>query len=188
MITSCILTVGDHERNDMIEWLSLPNEIILKSERYENRINDVCLYYYKQTVTSINEDTLAFVRRSANELLRNKASKEALRKKLVQQSQTMMVREPIVDDMHGSLPMGEMIPPRQAYVTDVQGVDPNQLTYLMHSGVAGPMLSVSGVRCGLLCSNLVSEVFCVQFSKHFCCAVFVWIQYLNVSVQLSLDS
>ena len=83
--------------------------------------------------------------------------------------------------------MGEMIPPRQAYVTDVQGVDPNQLTYLMHSGVAGPMLSVSGVRCGLLCSNLVSEVFCVQFSKHFCCAVFVWIQYLNVSVQLSLD-
>ena len=97
MITSCILTVGDHERNDMIEWLSLPNEIILKSERYENLINDVCLYYYKQTVTSINEDTLAFVRRSANELLRNKASKEALRKKLVQQSQTMMVREPIVD-------------------------------------------------------------------------------------------
>ena len=127
----------------MIEWLGLPNDIILKSERYENLINDVCLYYYKQTVNNINEDTLAFVRRSANELLRNKASKEALRKKLVQQNQTMVMREPIVEDMHGNLPMGEMTPQRQPFVADVQGVDPGQLPYLIHSGVPGPILSVS---------------------------------------------
>ena len=79
-------------RADMINWLTLSNDVILKSERYEGLINDVCMYFYKESVNNINEDTLAFVRRSANELLRNKASKEALRKKLIQASQDSQSR------------------------------------------------------------------------------------------------
>lgn len=88
MISSIILAVDPENRQEMINWLIQPNEVILKSDRYENLINDVCMYYYKESVNNINEDTLSFVRRSANELLRNKASKEALRKKLVQANQT----------------------------------------------------------------------------------------------------
>ena len=48
MITSCILSTEGEERNEMIEWLTLPNEIILKSERYESLINDTCIYYLEQ--------------------------------------------------------------------------------------------------------------------------------------------
>ena len=132
MITSCILSTEGEERNEMIEWLTLPNEIILKSERYENLINDTCIYYYKEVVSNISEDTLAFVRRSANELLRNKASKEAIRKKLLQ-NQTGDVAG--VDDLRTDVPMADMIQQRVPFVSDVASVDNNQLTYLMQNNV-----------------------------------------------------
>ena len=132
MITSCILSTEGEERNEMIEWLTLPNEIILKSERYENLINDTCIYYYKEVVSNISEDTLAFVRRSANELLRNKASKEAIRKKLLQ-NQTGDIAG--VDDLRTDVPMADMIQQRVPFVSDVTSVDNNQLTYLMQNNV-----------------------------------------------------
>ena len=69
-----IQAVDANERADMINWLTLSNDVILKSERYEGLINDVCMYLYKETVNNINEDTLAFLRRSAKQLLRNKGS------------------------------------------------------------------------------------------------------------------
>ena len=116
----------------MIEWLTLPNEIILKSERYESLINDTCIYYYKEVVNNISEDTLAFVRRSANELWRNKASKEAIRKKLLQ-NQTGDVAG--VDDLRTDVPMADMIQQRVPFVSDVTSVDNNQLTYLMQNNV-----------------------------------------------------
>lgn len=106
------------ERGDIIEWLVLPNEVILKSDRYENLINDACLYYYKETVNNISEDTLAFVRRSANELLRNKASKEAIRKKLLQAQ---------ANPNEG--PIGDMIPARNPFGQE----DPSQLSYIMQN-------------------------------------------------------
>ena len=132
MITSCILSTEGEERNEMIEWLTLPNEIILKSERYESLINDTCIYYYKEVVSNISEDTLAFVRRSANELLRNKASKEAIRKKLLQNHTADIAG---VDDLRTDVPMADMIQQRVPFVSDVASVDNNQLTYLMQNNV-----------------------------------------------------
>lgn len=121
------------ERNELIEWLVLPNDVILKSERYENLINDACLYYYKESVNNISEDTLAFVRRSANELLRNKASKEAIRKKLLQAQATAAADG--TDELHPEVPITEMIQSRVPFVHDVTSVDTTQLTYLMQTQV-----------------------------------------------------
>ena len=131
VITSCILTSAGDERVEYIDWLTLPNEIILKSERYEGLINFACMYYYKEMVTNISEDTLAFVRRSANELLRNKASKEAIRKKLLQNQTT---RPDGVDDLRGDVPI-DMIQSRVPFVNDVSSVDTNQLAYLIQNSV-----------------------------------------------------
>ena len=144
MISSVILAVEPEERAEMAQWLVMPNEIILKSERYENLINDVCMYYYKESVNNINEDTHAFVRRSANELLRNKASKEALRKKLMQASQTEPVT--IVDaSMHDAAPLpvasAEMIN-HQQYPQEVNTVDPSQLQYMIATQVDQRMINV----------------------------------------------
>ena len=129
----------------MSQWLVMPNEIILKSERYENLINDVCMFYYKESVNNINEDTLAFVRRSANELLRNKASKEALRKKLMQTAQAEPVT--MVDtSMQDATPLPvastEMIDHRQHYPPEVNTVDPSQLQYMIAAQVDQRMLNV----------------------------------------------
>ena len=126
----------------MINWLTLSNDVILKSERYEGLINDVCMYFYKESVNNINEDTLAFVRRSANELLRNKASKEALRKKLIQanqESQAMM--DAGIQD--SSIPVNEILVQRANYGGEVTTVDPTQLQYILPSPVAPSMMNVS---------------------------------------------
>jgi len=129
----------------MAQWLVMPNEIILKSERYENLINDVCMYYYKESVNNINEDTLAFVRRSANELLRNKASKESLRKKLMQASQAdpvTMVETSMQDTTPLPVASAEMMAHRQHYPPEVNSVDPNQLQYMIAAQVDQRMLNV----------------------------------------------
>ena len=86
------------------------------------------MVYYKEVVTNISEDTLAFVRRSANELLRNKASKEAIRKKLLQ---SQAVRQDGVDELRDD--RIEMTQGRGAF--DVTSVEPNQLAYYMHTNV-----------------------------------------------------
>lgn len=145
MIGDIIQSVAPGERAEMIRWLTLSNDIILKSERYENLINDVCMYYYKESVNNINEDTLSFVRRSANELLRNKASKEALRKKLLQSAQT--IHEPMVEQpMQGATPLpvatAEMMVQRQPYPTEVANVDPNHIPYMIATQVAPGMMNV----------------------------------------------
>ena len=134
MITSIILSVQGSERDDMIEWLKQPNDVILKSDRYENLINDTCLYYYKVTTSNINEDTLAFVRRSANELMRNKASKDALVKKLRQPAQVGPENPQLGEDMQNPIHLSEIIP-RGSYVGDMNTVDPSQLGYILSSGV-----------------------------------------------------
>ena len=128
-------------RADMINWLTLSNDVILKSERYEGLINDVCMYFYKESVNNINEDTLAFVRRSANELLRNKASKEALRKKLIQASQDSqsMIDTGIQDS---SIPVTEIMVQRANYGGEVTTVDPTQLQYILPSPVAPSMMNL----------------------------------------------
>ena len=74
--------VDDEEKNRILEWLNMPNEVIMKSQRYQDFINQACIEFYKKPASEINDDTVGFIRRSSNELLRNKASKEAMRKRL----------------------------------------------------------------------------------------------------------
>lgn len=70
-------------RGAIVEWLNQPNEVIMKSERFDELINQCCMHFYKKTASETSDDNLSFIRRSANELLRNKASKEAMRKRLL---------------------------------------------------------------------------------------------------------
>ena len=65
------------------DWLASSNDMIMKSDRFEHLIDSCCLYFYQKHAKDISEDNLSFIRRSANELLRNKASKEAMRKRLL---------------------------------------------------------------------------------------------------------
>ena len=83
VLTKLIRTTPDEQRSEVADWLSLPNETIMKSERFESLINKCCLHYYKKSSSEISDDNLSFIRRSANELLRNKASKEAMKKRLL---------------------------------------------------------------------------------------------------------
>ena len=73
---------SESEKQDILEWLNQPNEVIMKSPRYDTLIDQACMFFYHKSANEVSDDTLAFVRRSANELLRNKASKEAMRKRL----------------------------------------------------------------------------------------------------------
>lgn len=67
----------------MAKWLESPNDEIMKSKRFEDLIDRCCMHFYKKHFKEISDDNLSFIRRSANELLRNKASKEAMRKRLL---------------------------------------------------------------------------------------------------------
>ena len=75
-------SASEQERKEIHEWLSESNDMIVRSPHYEKLIDQACLYFYKRPASEVSEDTLAFIRRSANELLRNKSSKEAMRKRL----------------------------------------------------------------------------------------------------------
>lgn len=55
----------------------------MKSERFEDLINRCCMQFYKKSAADTSDDNLSFIRRSANELLRNKASKEAMKKRIL---------------------------------------------------------------------------------------------------------
>ena len=75
-------SADDQEKTEILDWLNENNDFIVKSPRYDQLIDNACMYFYKKPSSQVSEDTLAFIRRSANELLRNKASKEAMRKRL----------------------------------------------------------------------------------------------------------
>ena len=143
MISSIILAVDPENRQEMINWLIQPNEVILKSDRYENLINDVCMYYYKESVNNINEDTLSFVRRSAYELLRNKASKEALRKKLVQANQTSAAQGMMDPSMPDSTVVTVNDMGQRQYVTEMNGIEQSQLPYVISASITPSMMTVS---------------------------------------------
>ena len=143
MISSIILAVDPENRQEMINWLIQPNEVRLKSDRYENLINDVCMYYYKESVNNINEDTLSFVRRSANELLRNKASKEALRKKLVQANQTSAAQGMMDPSMPDSTVVTVNDMGQRQYVTEMNGIEQSQLPYVRSASITPSMMTVS---------------------------------------------
>ena len=64
------------------------------------------------------------MRRSANELLRNKASKEAIRKKLIQAQNTPERVEDVTDIMSQSV-----------FVSDVTPVDPSHISYMLQPSV-----------------------------------------------------
>lgn len=83
MLTKFIRASAETDRRAIVEWLSQPNEVIMKSERFEDLINRCCLQFYKKTTHETSDDNLSFIRRSANELLRNKASKEAMKKRIL---------------------------------------------------------------------------------------------------------
>lgn len=71
----------------------------MKSERFEDLIDRCCMHFYKKHSKEISDDNLSFIRRSANELLRNKASKDAMRKRLLT---TDCRCDESVDDVIGS--------------------------------------------------------------------------------------
>ena len=73
---------NEQEKAELLEWLKENNDYILKSPRFDSLINSACLYFYKKSSNHVSEDCLNFIRRSANELLRNKASKDAIKKRL----------------------------------------------------------------------------------------------------------
>lgn len=83
VLTKLIRASAEVNRSAIVEWLSQPNEVIMKSERFDELINQCCMHFYKKTAGETSDDNLSFIRRSANELLRNKASKEAMRKRLL---------------------------------------------------------------------------------------------------------
>lgn len=76
-----IRNTSEEERQAVADWLVMQNESIMKSVRFNELIDKCCMYFYKKPSSEVSDDNLSFIRRSANELLRNKASKEALRKK-----------------------------------------------------------------------------------------------------------
>lgn len=73
---------NDQERAELLEWLNENNDYIVKSPRFDQLIDNACMFFYKKRANQVSEDTLNFIRRSANELLRNKASKDAMKKRL----------------------------------------------------------------------------------------------------------
>lgn len=114
-----IRTTNDEERQEMADWLGMQNESIMKSRRFDDLIDKCCQYFYKKSMTEVSDDNLSFIRRSANELLRNKASKEALRKKLTS------------PDYH---------------YDDDEDVDITLSMYTLHRGVADPHMVVMGIN------------------------------------------
>ena len=76
---------SEQEKAEILSWLNENNDFITKSPRFDQLIDCTCMYFYKKHASQVCEDTLNFIRRSANELLRNKASKDAMKKRLTQE-------------------------------------------------------------------------------------------------------
>ena len=89
---------SEREREEISEWLNENNEFIVKSPRYEQLIDHACMFFDKKSSSQVSEDTLNFIRRSANELLRNKASKEAMRKRLCIEEDDEAAVEKVIRD------------------------------------------------------------------------------------------
>ena len=54
----------------------------MKSVRFEQLVNQVCIMFYKKPASNISEDTISFIRRSIHELFRSKW-KEQLQAQLI---------------------------------------------------------------------------------------------------------
>lgn len=98
MIMSLAKGENESEREQISEWLNETNEFIVKSYRYEQLIDNVCLLFYKKPASQVCEDTLNFIKRSTNELLRNKTSKEVMKKRLCTDDEDSTVVEKVIRD------------------------------------------------------------------------------------------
>ncbi|KAK8799830.1 hypothetical protein WA538_000530 [Blastocystis sp. DL] len=100
-----IRSTGEEDREKVCAWLSMQNNQIMKSSRFDSLIDQCCKYFYNKPSSEVSDDNLSFIRRSANELLRNKASKEALRKKIMSPDNHMD------DEDEGDMAIGYNYPP-----------------------------------------------------------------------------
>lgn len=89
---------NEQEKAELLDWLSENNEYIVKSPRFEQLIDNACMFFYKKRASQVSEDTLSFIRRSASELLRNKASKDAMKKRLTMEEEDSNIDKVIRDN------------------------------------------------------------------------------------------
>lgn len=109
---------NDQEKNELLDWLNENNDYIVKSPRFEQLIDNACMFFYKKRANQVSEDTLSFIRRSANELLRNKASKDAMKKRLTVEEDDGNI-EKVIRDNDTILPREfDVIPTEQNVVSD----------------------------------------------------------------------
>lgn len=95
-MTSIILCSTGDDRRHYLEWLEQPNELITKSVRFEQLVNNTCVYYYKKPMSAVTEDTVNFIRRSIHEMLKNKSTKDQIHSKLMTNPQhTISHEQPI---------------------------------------------------------------------------------------------
>lgn len=94
---------SDQERAEILEWLNENNDYIVKSPRFDQLIDNACMFFYKKRANQVSEDTLNFIRRSANELLRNKASKDAMKKRLTLEDDDANI-DKVIRDNDGVIP------------------------------------------------------------------------------------
>lgn len=73
-----------------MEWLEQPSELITKSVRFEQLVNNTCVYYYKKAMSNVSEDTVSFIRRSIHDMLKNKAEKDQIHSKLLSSPQHLL--------------------------------------------------------------------------------------------------
>ena len=126
-MTNIILYSHGEERRQYIEWLEQPSELITKSIRFEQLVNQTCICSYKKSSNSLSEDTTNFIRRSIHEMLRSKSTKDDLRNLLL-----------------STPPIGQGVDPMMGY-------DYSEANLYMapHSGDAERILSVdlmNGIR------------------------------------------
>lgn len=81
------------DRRHYLEWLEQPNELITKSVRFEQLVNNTCVYFYKKPMSAVTEDTVNFIRRSIHDMLKNKATKDQIHSKLLANPQQLMTHD-----------------------------------------------------------------------------------------------
>lgn len=126
-MTNIILYSHGDERRQYIEWLEQPSELITKSIRFEQLVNQTCICSYKKSSNSLSEDTTNFIRRSIHEMLRSKSTKDDLRNQLL-----------------STPPIGQGVDPMMGY-----DYSEANLYMTAHSGDAERILSVdlmNGIR------------------------------------------
>lgn len=67
--------------------------MITKSVRFEQLVNNTCVYFYKKPMSAVTEDTVNFIRRSIHDMLKNKATKDQIHSKLLANPQQLMTHD-----------------------------------------------------------------------------------------------